>query len=205
MNSRPYILRKSFLNAKYMLTMSSMFKGSKRNVRNAINVTVCFKFHNYKQTLPKWQTYKESLVSKYAAVTLQARNTCAAVVITTYNPGQKSLGQYYNMHIFLSFLGSLLKQCIIFEIFLHFSLPPPYTKLKLGKNSGYTRPTLFVGWGGLDLCELENAPETQKCPKTFVHDCRLYRIIVLHENEKLTRKGSEQLLRENNPLYYPSR
>ena len=46
--------------------------------------------------------------------------------------------------------------------------PPPYTKLKLGKNSGYTRPTLFVGWGeGLDLCELENAPDTQKCPKTF--------------------------------------
>ena len=105
------------------------------------------------------------------------------------------------MHIFLSFVGSLLKQCIIFEIFLHFSLPPPYTKLKLGKNSGYTRPTLFVGWGEeLDLYELENAPETQKCPKTFVHDCRLYRIIVLHENEKLTRKGSEQLLRENNPL-----
>ena len=61
------------------------------------------------------------------------------------NPGQKSLGQYCNIHIFLSFLGSLLKQCILFEIFLQFSLPPPYTKLKLGKNSGYTRPTLFVG------------------------------------------------------------
>ena len=29
-----------------------------------------------------------------------------------------------------------------------------------------------MGWGeGLDLCELENAPEMQKCPKTFVHDC----------------------------------
>ena len=27
-------------------------------------------------------------------------------------------------------------------------------------------------WGeGFDLCELENAPEMQKCPKTFVHDC----------------------------------
>ena len=25
---------------------------------------------------------------------------------------------------------------------------------------------------GLDLCELENAPETEKCPKTFVDDCR---------------------------------
>ena len=73
---------------------------------------------------------------------------------------------------FLSFLCSLLEKCILFKIFLQFSLPPPYTKLKLGKNSGYTRPTLFVGWGeGLDLCELENAPETQKCPKTFVHDC----------------------------------
>ena len=43
-----------------------------------------------------------------------------------------------------------------------------------GKNSGYIRPTLFVEWGeGLDLCELENVPEMQKCPKTFVHDCRL--------------------------------
>ena len=90
----------------------------------------------------------------------------------SYNPGQKSLGQYCNIHIFLSFLGSILKQYIIFKIFLPFSPPPPYTKLKLGKNCRYTRPTLFVEWGeGLDLSELENAPETQKCPKTFVHDC----------------------------------
>ena len=35
--------------------------------------------------------------------------------------------------IFNIFLGSLLKQCIFFEIFLQFSLTPPYTKLKLGK------------------------------------------------------------------------
>ena len=63
---------------------------------------------------------------------------------------------------FLSFLGPLLKQCILFEVFLQFSLPPVYTKLKLGNNSGYTRPTLIVGWGeGLDLRELENAPEMQ--------------------------------------------
>ena len=25
----------------------------------------------------------------------------------------------------------------------------------------------------LGLCELENAPEMQKCSKTFVHDCRM--------------------------------
>ena len=30
--------------------------------------------------------------------------------VPVYNPGQKSLGQYCHIHIFLSFLGSLLKQ-----------------------------------------------------------------------------------------------
>ena len=34
---------------------------------------------------------------------------------------------------------SLLKQCLLFEIFLQFTLPPPYTNLKLRRNSGYTR------------------------------------------------------------------
>ena len=86
--------------------------------------------------------------------------------------GQKSLGQYSNIHIFLSFLGSLIKQCILFEIFLQFSLPQPIQSWNSEKNSGYTRPTFFVGWGeGLDLCELENAEEMQKCPKTLVHEC----------------------------------
>ena len=51
------------------------------------------------------------------------------------NPGQKSLGQYCNIDIFRSVLGYLLKQCILFEILLQFSLPPSYTKLKLGQNT----------------------------------------------------------------------
>ena len=30
-----------------------------------------------------------------------------------------------------------------------------------------------MGWGErLGICELEKAPEMQKCTKTFVHDCR---------------------------------
>ena len=33
----------------------------------------------------------------------------------------------------MRFLDSLLKQCILFEKFLQFSLPPPYRKLKLEK------------------------------------------------------------------------
>ena len=86
---------------------------------------------------------------------------------------------------FLSFLGSLLKQCILFEIFLQFSLPPPYAKLKLRNNSGYTRPTLFVRWReGLDLSELENAPEMQ-VSQDFCPDCRgLYQS---SQKEKETR------------------
>ena len=50
--------------------------------------------------------------------------------------------QQCSIHIFLSFLGSLLRKYILFEIFLQFSLPPCYTKLKLRKNSFQNR---FVG------------------------------------------------------------
>ena len=64
------------------------------------------------------------------AVLLFPSRTCSEFI--AFNPGQKSLGQYCN--IFLLCLGSLLKQCSVFEIFLQFSLPPPYTKLKLGKK-----------------------------------------------------------------------
>ena len=67
-----------------------------------------------------------------------------------------------------------LKTVHPFRNFLVVLPPPHYKKLKLGKNSGYTRPTLFAGPGEeLGLCELENAEEMQKCPKTFVHDCRI--------------------------------
>ena len=52
-----------------------------------------------------------------------------------------------------------LKTVHPFRNFLAVLPPPPYTKLRTRKkNSGHTRPTLFVG---LDLCELENAPEIQ--------------------------------------------
>ena len=135
-----------------------------------------------------------SLIStNFLATSLKAifLPTCFAHLLQNCNPGQKSLGQYCNIRTFLSFLGSLLEWCILFENFLQFSLPPPYTKLKLEKNSGYRRPTLFVGWGeGLDLCELENAtemkvnpillsmivpsPETAKCNATKLN---LYRNI----------------------------
>ena len=62
-----------------------------------------------------------------------------------------------------------------FRNFLQLSLPPTLYKVETRKNSGYKCPTSFVGWEEvLDWCELENAPEMQKYPKTtFVQDCRL--------------------------------
>ena len=45
-------------------------------------------------------------------------------------------------------------------------VPPPYRKLKLGKNFEYTRPTLFVGWGeGLDLCEWKTPQKSKSVPR----------------------------------------
>ena len=35
---------------------------------------------------------------------------------------------------------------------------------------------------GLDLCALEIAPETQKCPKTLVHDCRYIKANIKYNN-----------------------
>ena len=61
------------------------------------------------------------------------------------------------------------KQCILFEIFLQFSLPTPYTKLKLGKNSGYTRPTLIVCGvrGGVGPVCIGKRPRNAKVSEDF--------------------------------------
>ena len=50
-----------------------------------------------------------------------------------------------------------------------------YTKSKLGKKFWIHASNIVCkGWReGLDMGELENAPEMQKCPKTFEHDCTL--------------------------------
>ena len=45
-------------------------------------------------------------------------------------------------------LVTLIKQPNPFQNVLAVLPTPIYTMLKLGKNSGYTRPTLFVAWDG---------------------------------------------------------
>ena len=89
-----------------------------------------------------------------------------------YNHGQKSLGlmQYSYFSVISEFSHETAHPVRKFPAFLPPPPPPTlppsltsYTMLKLGKNYGYTSPTLFVGWGeGLGLCELQNLT-LQKC------------------------------------------
>ena len=90
-------------------------------------------------------------------------------------PGpRKVLGTVLQYSFFSVISRFPLKTVHPFRKFLPVLPPPthPVQSWNSKKNSGYTRPILFVAWGeGLDLCESENAPEMQKYPKTFVHYC----------------------------------
>ena len=79
----------------------------------------------------------------------------------------KVLGRAMQYSFFLSFWVPSLNSASFLKLIFLAVLPPPYTKLKFRKNSGYMRPTLFVGWGeGLDLCELE-MPRNAKVSQDF--------------------------------------
>ena len=103
-----------------------------------------------------------------------------------YNPRQKSLGQYCFIHIILSFLGSLLKQCILLEIFMQFSLPPPYTKLKLGKKFWIHLSNIVCGVrGGVGPEWSGKCPRNAKvcqdfCPWLYVCTLRICHTVVVN-------------------------
>ena len=67
-----------------------------------------------------------------------------------------------------------LKTVHPFRNFLAILPPPILYKVETRKKFWIHASNIVCGMRGggvLDLCELENAPEMQKCPKTFVHDC----------------------------------
>ena len=58
-----------------------------------------------------------------------------------------------------------------FRDFLTVLPPPTLYKAETRTKFWIHASNIVCGVGeGLDLCELENAPEMQKCLKTFVHD-----------------------------------
>ena len=66
-----------------------------------------------------------------------------------------------------------LKTVHHFRNFLALLPPPTLYKVETRKKFWIHPSNIVCGVRGrVDLSELENAPETQKCPKTFVHDCR---------------------------------
>ena len=99
------------------------------------------------------------------------------------------------IHIFLSFLGSLLKQRILFAIFLQFFPPPPpptYTKLKLGKildtrvqhclwgeGRGWTR----VNWKTPQKCNSVSKLLSMIVVQTNVKPGRFYILLKIHKTE----------------------
>ena len=100
------------------------------------------------------------------AVLLFPSRTCPDFIAD--NPGKKSLGQYCNIHIFLLFFGSLFKQCSVFEIFLQFSLPPSYTKLKLGKKFWIHASKIVCGVrGGVGPVWIGKRPRNVKVSQDF--------------------------------------
>ena len=85
----------------------------------------------------------------------------------TYNPTQKSLGQYCNIHIFLSFLGSLLKQCILFENLLQYSLPHTLYKVETRKKIWIHVSNIVCGVrGGVEPVWIER-PRITKVSQDF--------------------------------------
>ena len=74
----------------------------------------------------------------------------------------KVLGTVLQYSYFLSLLSFLLKQCIIFEIFLQFSLAPPYTKLKLGKILDTRVQHCLWGEGRGWTCVNWNTPQKRR-------------------------------------------
>ena len=103
------------------------------------------------------------------------------------------MGQYRNIHIFLSFyfLGFLLKLCILIAILLQFSLRQSYTKLKRGKILdtrvqhclwGEGRGWTYVNW---------KTPQKRKIVPRL-----LYMIVVLHYT-------AVQVCKNRNLSYYP--
>ena len=112
---------------KCTLKLKNIFWGSRvvwilKSFQNKSILKVCF---NYNLTSKYYSHQFSVLLLRTQLRSCKHFFRMVKYIAGFYNPGQKSSGQYCDIHIFLSFVGSLLKQCILFEIFLQFSPPPP--------------------------------------------------------------------------------
>ena len=94
------------------------------------------------------------------------------IIIIIYNHGQKLLEEQCNIPFFV-ILGSLKKQCILFEINFSCSSPSPHPIQSWNSEKILDTRIQHCLWGEgrCWTCVNWKCPEMQKCPKTFVHDC----------------------------------
>ena len=85
-----------------------------------------------------------------------------------YSHGQKSSGQFCNIHIFLSFLGFLTKQCIFCEIFLQFSLPLHIQSLNSEKLLDTRIQYCLLGEGRGWTCVNQKMPQKSESVPRFL-------------------------------------
>ena len=96
------------------------------------------------------------------------------MVRKNYNPVQKSVGQYFNIYIFLSFSRFLLKTVHPFRHFLAVLPPRTLSKVETWKKILDTRVQHCLwGEGRGWTCVHWKTPQKRKCPKAFVHDCSI--------------------------------
>ena len=91
-------------------------------------------------------------------------------------------------------MGTLTETALPIGKYFAVSLPAPYPKLKLGENSGNTRPTLFVEWGKrLGMCHFKknNRPQLP-LSKTFVNDCNEDIFLFLPRRERFVTSSNQR-------------
>ena len=99
---------------------------------------------------------------------LPGRVSAMACDKKTYNPGQTSLGQYCNIHIFSVISWFPLKTVHPFQNFLAVLPPPNLYKVETRKKLWIHASKIVLGWGeGLGLCELKKGPGNAKVSLDF--------------------------------------
>ena len=88
-----------------------------------------------------------------------------SVIIIIYNHGQKSLVEQCNIPFFV-ILGSLIKQCILFEINFSCSSPPTLYKVEIQKKFWIHASNIVCGVrGGVGPVWIGNAQKCKSVPR----------------------------------------
>ena len=122
----------------------------------------------------------ELLANNVAFVCTGPNLSCVNLpLFTRYNPGQKSLGQYCNIHIFLPFLSSLLNGASFWK--MSCSSPSPTLNKVETRKKFWIQVSNIVCWvrGGVGSVWIGKRPRIAS-----VHDCSYNMLISVCEQSR---------------------